>query len=42
MLAFAATLLLASSCAEKPGVTRAVNPLTYTDIPDNDLIRIRM
>ena len=40
MLAFAATLLLASSCADKPGVTRAVNPLTYTDIPDNDLIRV--
>ena len=36
-LAFAAILALAS-CA-KP-VTVCVNPLTYTDIPDNDVIRV--
>ena len=37
ILALAAVLALAS-CA-KP-VTHCVNPLTYTDIPDNDVIRV--
>ncbi|MBR4002346.1 MAG: glycoside hydrolase 43 family protein [Bacteroidales bacterium] len=37
ILALAAVLVLAS-CA-KP-VTHCVNPLTYTDIPDNDVIRV--
>ena len=36
-LAFVAILALVS-CA-KP-VTVCVNPLTYTDIPDNDVIRV--
>jgi len=30
----------ASSCTAKVQTTDCVNPLTYTDIPDNDLIRV--
>lgn len=32
--------LVAAGCAPKHGTTLAVNPLTYTDIPDNELIRV--
>jgi Beta-xylosidase len=31
--------VLASACAQRPR-TLCVNPLTYTDIPDNDVIRV--
>lgn len=34
----AACLLMLSGCGER--VTHCVNPLTYTDIPDNDVIRV--
>ena len=36
--AIALTVLLAAACAGP--TTRCVNPLTYTDIPDNDVIRV--
>ena len=31
-------LALAAACS--PRMTQCVNPLTYTDIPDNDVIRV--
>lgn len=34
------SLSMFTSCAPKHGTTLAVNPLTYTDIPDNDVIRV--
>lgn len=36
--ALALTVLLAAACVGP--TTRCVNPLTYTDIPDNDVIRV--
>ena len=33
-------LFLFSSCESVPKTTVAINPLTYTDIPDNDVIRV--
>ena len=33
-------LLLFASCKSTPESTIAINPLTYTDIPDNDVIRV--
>ena len=36
--ALALTVLLAASCARP--TTHCVNPLTYTDIPDNDVIQV--
>ena len=40
-LLLAACLVLAAGCAVSPGTSQvAVNPLTYTDIPDNDVIRV--
>ena len=35
---FAGLLLVAAACSRP--VTHCVNPLTYTDIPDNDVIRV--
>ena len=35
-----AALLLLVACAPKHGTTLCVNPLTGTDIPDNDVIRV--
>ncbi|MBR1569560.1 MAG: glycoside hydrolase 43 family protein [Bacteroidales bacterium] len=41
MLLFCALALLAGCTASvEPGTQVAVNPLTYTDIPDNDIIRV--
>ena len=35
------TMLLAwSGCSAKDKTTECINPLTYTDIPDNDWIRV--
>ena len=40
-LLLAACLVLAAGCAVSPETSQvAVNPLTYTDIPDNDVIRV--
>ena len=33
-------LLAWSGCSAKNKTTECVNPLTYTDIPDNDWIRV--
>ena len=33
-------LLLLAGCATAPQTQVAVNPLTYTDIPDPDIIRV--
>ena len=33
-------LAILSACARTPAVQTAVNPLTYTDIPDPDIIRV--
>ena len=34
------SVLLLAACATKPIPQETVNPLTFTDIPDNDLIRV--
>ncbi len=40
-LLLAACLVLAAGCTVSPEASQvAVNPLTYTDIPDNDVIRV--
>jgi len=40
-LLLAACLVLAAGCTVSPETSQvAVNPLTYTDIPDNDVIRV--
>ena len=40
-LLLAACLVFAAGCAVSPEASQvAVNPLTYTDIPDNDVIRV--
>ena len=37
---FAALAVLLAACAKTPASQVAVNPLTYTDIPDPDIIRV--
>ena len=37
---FAALLLFGASCTNTPATQEVQNPLTYTDIPDNDVIRV--
>jgi beta-xylosidase len=40
LLLLAACLVIAAGCTASPKEQVAVNPLTYTDIPDPDIIRI--
>lgn len=41
ILAIVLALMACAPCAEaQTGVTRCVNPLSHTDIPDNDVIRV--
>ena len=40
LLLLAACLVLAAGCTASPESHEAVNPLTYTDIPDPDIIRV--
>ena len=40
LLLLAACLVLAAGCTASPKEQVAVNPLTYTDIPDPDIIRV--
>ena len=39
-LFFVALVALVSACAKGPSSQVAVNPLTYADIPDNDVVRV--
>ena len=39
-LILVALVALLSACAKTPSSQVAVNPLTYTDIPDPDIIRV--
>ena len=39
-IVFAALVALLAACAKTPASQVAVNPLTYTDIPDPDIIRV--
>ena len=39
-IVFVALVALLSACAKAPTSQVAVNPLTYTDIPDPDIIRV--
>ena len=39
-IVFVALVALLSACAKTPSSQVAVNPLTYTDIPDPDVIRV--
>ena len=40
LLLTVAALLAGASCSAGPKTTVCENPLTYTDIPDNDVIRV--
>ena len=33
-------VMLLTACQSTPATQEVVNPLTYTDIPDNDVIRV--
>ena len=40
ILTIALAAVLLGACSNAPKTTLCVNPLTYTDIPDNDVIRV--
>ena len=40
LLLLATCLVIAAGCTASPKEQVAVNPLTYTDIPDPDIIRV--
>ena len=40
LVGLAMAILLCAGCGPKHGTTLCVNPLTGTDIPDNDVIRV--